>query len=366
VSRAQDIAAIVRRVADPTDRSNRLLVTGIGAVALAMSLASLNDLLRSYPRGVDLDIALDAAKRWLAGGQPYLAGDFSTGSSNPPFLYPPYALVLFAPLTAIARLPLQAIWFVLGVTLAFAAVRRLGISRWLIPLTLVWPPFAEALAGGNVQIGIFTAFVFLFFGSPPSGPREGGTDQGQAGQPLWRGLLGRGLLGAVTAFLKVSQPHVIVHLIRREPRAAVVAVVAILALALMTLPVTGSAAWQAWIAQLQRAADPAWAIGGSSVARLLPRPFDTAFLAACLVAVLALPPARAAEWVGVLLVLGSPGLRTYYFLFLLPAMLRMRREVALGAAFFLATYTQQGWWLGIALVTGALALSTIQGRSRPA
>lgn len=347
----------IRRVTDPGDRANRVLVGSLGALALAMSLVSLRDLLEQYPRGIDLRIPLQAAERWLEGGRPYLGEAFLPGSEIPPFLYPPYALVLFAPLTNIPETTVQILWFMVSVAVSVAACRRLGIPSGLIPLVLLWPPFTEAFVGGNIQTAIFAAFVFLLVDReltaserdvvPPAGPRR---------------TLGRGLLAAATSFLKVSQPHAIAYLIRREPVVAVVAVGAILLLAVATLPMTGLALWSAWLDQLARASDPAWTIGGSSVAKLLPAGLSTAFIVGCLVAALLVPRRMAAEWVGVLLVLGSPGLRTYYLLFLIPAMLRIRREVALVAAFCLATYTQQGWWLGIAIVVISLIATSIYKR----
>lgn len=311
---------------------------------MAMSVVSLFDLLRFYPRGIDLVIPLDAAQRWLAGGQPYLAEAFVRGAAVPPFLYPPYSLVLLAPLTAIPRMPLEVIWFVASVGVSAAACRRLNIAWWTLPLILLWPPFTEAFVGANVQTAIFAAFVFALV--EPNGS--------QTRRPLRRGLL-----AAATAFLKVSQPHVVINLVRRNQAAAVVAIGAIVILAAATLPLTGTGIWAAWFEQLGRASDPAWTIGGSSVGKLLPAPFDTMFVVGSAGAALFVPRRQAAEWVGVLLVIGSPGLRTYYMLFLLPAMLGIRREIALIAAFCLATYTQQGWWLGIAIVVAALATQTI-------
>ena len=41
-------------------------------------------------------------------------------------------------------------------------------------------------------------------------------------------------------------------------------------------------------------------------------------------------------------------------LFLLPAMLRIRREFAILAALLTATATAEGWWLGIAIVVGTM------------
>jgi len=350
-------AGVVRRLTDPTDRVNRVLVGALSAVVVAMSVVSLRDLLQVYPRGIDLQIPLQAAERWLAGGRPYLGEAFLPGAEVPPFLYPPYALVLFAPLTGIAETTVEILWFVASVALSFAACRRLGFPWWLIPLVLLWPPFTEAFVGGNIQTAIFAAFVFLLVELDRSSSERDVVPPAGAVRTV-----GRGLIGAVTAFLKVSQPHAIVYLIRREPVVAVVAVGAIVLLAVATLPLTGIALWSAWLDQLARASDPGWTIGGSSVAKLLPAGLSTAFIAGCLAAALIVPRRMAAEWIGVLLVLGSPGLRTYYLLFLIPAMLRIRREIALVAAFCLATYTQEGWWLGIAIVVGALAVTTIYER----
>jgi hypothetical protein len=341
---------VIRRVLSPGEPSNRLLRIGLGVLALVGSLAALGDLVSGYPWGADLEIPLRAAGRWLAGGRAYVPEAFANGSGyDLPFLYPPYALPLFAPLTAVARQPLQAAWFAAGLTVAVATCRWLGVQPRWIPLMLVWPPFAEGLISGNFQIATFAAFVFLL-----NGAGRGGVGPVPS-RP--RSLLARGLLGAATVFLKVSQPHVVVHLSRWDRRAAIVAMVAIASLVVATLPLTGTAIWMDWIDQIRRAADPGWMMGGPSLARLLPSPLGTLIVLACLAAVLAIPRAHAAAWVGVLLVLGAPSLHTYYLLFLLPAMLRIRREIALVAALLVTTYTEPGWWLAIAIVAGALALS---------
>ena len=355
-------AAVIRRITDSADRANRALVGALGFAAVAMSVVSLRDLLERYPRGIDLQIPLQAAERWLNGGRPYLGEAFLPGSEIPPFLYPPYALVLFAPLTGIAETTVQILWFMVSVAVSLAACRRLGIALWVIPFVLLWPPFTEAFIGGNIQTAIFAAFVFLLVERDPSARDSPASERDVVPPGGLRRTLGGGLLAAATSFLKVSQAHAIVYLIRREPIVAVVAVGAIVLLAVATLPVTGLGLWSAWLDQLARASDPAWTIGGSSVAKLLPAPLGTAFIVGCLAVALLAPRRMAAEWVGVLLVLGSPGLRTYYLLFLIPAMLRIRREIALVAAFCLATYTQEGWWLGIAIVVSALAVTTIYER----
>jgi len=57
----------------------------------------------------------------------------------------------------------------------------------------------------------------------------------------------------------------------------------------------------------------------------------------------------------------APNMHDYQALFLLPAMLRIRREFALMAAFLTATATVQGWWLSIAIV----AVTMLLGRRWP-
>jgi hypothetical protein len=47
----------------------------------------------------------------------------------------------------------------------------------------------------------------------------------------------------------------------------------------------------------------------------------------------------------------------YGLLLTIPAMLEIRREIALLAVILVATYTAEGMWLGIALVTGANLLA---------
>ena len=365
-------ASVLRRVLTTGTPSNRLLRIGLGLVALLVCLGALADLVRGYPRGADLEIALRAAERWMAGGQPYVAEAFSQGPGyDLPFLYPPYALPLFAPLTVIDRGLLHPLWFVAGVAIAYATCRRLGIRRQWIPAVLVWPPFAEALISGNIQTAIFAAFVALLVGR--AGSAIGRADAAEAGDATDvvapaedpaaarpRTAVGRGLLITITTFLKVSQPHVLVHLVRRERRAVLVAIAVIVLLALATLPVTGTTLWLDWIAQLRRAADPGWALGGPSLSNSLPAPLGILVVIGCLGAVVAVPRASAAVWVGVLLVVGATSLHTYYLLFLLPAMLRIRLEIALIGALMVATYTEIGWWIAIVLVVGTLVASRWQ------
>ena len=84
----------------------------------------------------------------------------------------------------------------------------------------------------------------------------------------------------------------------------------------------------------------------------------------CVVAVWFVPRERAGAWIGVLSVVGSLSLHIFGLLFLVPAMLFIRREAALMAAIFIATYSYEGAWTGILIVTAALAIQEWDLRRR--
>jgi hypothetical protein len=107
------------------------------------------------------------------------------------------------------------------------------------------------------------------------------------------------------------------------------------------------------VAQLRLAADPTWDLGGFALPRFLPSGLGLLIAAACLVAVWLAPRRNTGAWVGLLSVVGSLSLHIFGLLFLVPAMLVIRREVALVAAICIATYSYQGAWAGIALVGAA-------------
>jgi hypothetical protein len=71
--------------------------------------------------------------------------------------------------------------------------------------------------------------------------------------------------------------------------------------------------------------------------------------------VLFVPTRRLGAAAGLLLVLGAPSLRSYGALFLLPAMLAVRRDVALVAVILIGTGVMLGLWAGILLVAIAFA-----------
>ncbi len=352
---------------------NRLFRAFLWALAGGISLVGVRDLLAGYPPFVDIEIPLRAAERWLAGGAPYLASAFRAPPGyDLPFLYPPCTLPLVAPLTIIPREVAWAGWLAVCLGAALLTVRRLGIPWPVAPLVLLWPPFAEAILGGNVQLVLVAGFAFLLFGRPSRPWQPLARDPADNGRPA----VADGILGTAIPAFKLTQPHAWVALLRRRPGAALAG----LAVAggggpaaqprggpaprrggggprrwgaAPTLPLVGPDAWLAWVEQLRRAADPSWPLAGASLAAGLPAlglliAGGTALL--CLV----VPVARLGAWAGILTVVGAPSLRIFGVLFALPAMLTVRREIALLAAAMIATYTLQGLWGGLFLVLGTL------------
>ena len=93
---------------------------------------------------------------------------------------------------------------------------------------------------------------------------------------------------------------------------------------------------------------------GPSLLSYLPSTVVAVLTAASLVAALWIRGPDTGAWIGLLMLVIAPNMHDFQALFLLPAMLRIRREFALVAAFLIATATAQGWWLGIAIVVAGM------------
>jgi len=324
-------------------RPDRLVRFGLWIIASCAVAFAWAWNLSSYTVGVDLEIPLRAAERWVAGGQPYLGSAFTNlGGATQPFMYPPYALPILAPLTLLPRAAVLVPWLGLLLAVAFATCRRLGVPvRW-IPAVLVWPPFAEPLIGGNVQVLLFAAFVALYWS--PSGPGVC-RDVADAGEPDWR----IGLKAGAIMFLKVGQFQPWLHVGRWRWKAAMFALAMLGGAALVTLPLVGLDTWREWLEQLVRATNRDWRLGGFALSRMLPEIGLAVSAMACL-GVLFVRTRDAGRTVGILTVIGAPSLYMFGLLFLLPALLHMRREISLVAASLVATYTYAGAWAAIVLV----------------
>jgi hypothetical protein len=333
---------------------NRLLRAFLWVGAAGISLVGVRDLLAGYPPFVDIEIPLRAAERWLAGGEPYLAAAFlAPPGYELPFLYPPFVLPFLAPFTLLPRELVWVAWAAVCAAAALLTVRRLGAPFPVAPLLLLWPPFAEAILGGNVQVVLVAGFALLFFGSPDRPWRPAPRDPAIADRPA----VVDGVLGAAIPALKLSQPHAWVALLRRRPRAAFAGLAVVAGIALATLPLVGPDLWVAWAEQLRRAADPAWSLAGASLTAGLPALAGLGLAAVTALLCLVVPLARLGAWTGILTVVGAPSLRIFGVLFALPAMLTIRREIALSAAALIASYTLQGLWLGLFLVLGTLLIA---------
>ena len=330
---------------------NRLFRAFLWVAVAGVSLVGVRDLLAGYPPFVDIEIPLRAAERWLSGGEPYLASSFlAPPGYELPFLYPPLVLPFVAPLTLLPRELVWAGWLAVCTGAALFTVRRLGVPWPVAPLVLLWPPFTEAILGGNIQLLLVGAFVALWFGRPARPWALATRDPALANRPA----VVDGVLGAAMPAFKISQPHAWVALLRQRPRAALAGLGFFAMLAVAALPLVGVGTWVAWVEQLRRAADPAWPIAGASLTAGLPAIVGLVVAAATALACLVVPLARLGSWTGLLTVVGSPSLRIFGVLFALPAMLTIRREAALIAAALIASYTLEGLWVGLAVVLGTL------------
>jgi hypothetical protein len=290
------------------------------------------------------------------GGEPYLAAAFAEPpGATMPFLYPPFVLPLVAPLL---RLPIEwvlATWVGICFGAAMWTLGRLRVPlRWM-PAFLVWTPFLEGIVSGNVVMIAFAAFAALFFARTASPADLHPIDRDPT--DVRNAALPEGLKAATVVAVKVYQVHAVLYLLLRRPRAALIGLASLGLLVAATLPFTGIAIYGDWLRQLGRAADPTWVYAGTGLRDYLPAELAVAVTAGSVVALWWVPRHSAGMWVGILTVVGTLSLHTYGLLFLVPAMLRLRREVSLVAAMFIASLNGAGIVLGAAIVVVGAAVS---------
>jgi len=80
--------------------------------------------------------------------------------------------ILLAPIAALPRDVVTGLWLLLCYLCAIWTCRRLTIPWLAIAFLLAWPPFAEGLLTGNVQILGFAAFVALLYERADGGLRQ--------------------------------------------------------------------------------------------------------------------------------------------------------------------------------------------------
>ena len=341
------------RLVDQRGIANKRLTIALAIVVGGLAVVGIPDLRAAFPLGIDLEIPLRAATHWLSGAPVYPPSAMLVESGpDLPYLYPPFLLPLLSPLTSLPRPPLIDVWLILCLLTAVWTCRRLGIPWIAVPCLLAWPPFAEGLLVGNVQILLFAAFVAVFYE-----PGEGAPEQRDLRSRPGHDLL-NGILAALVGALKITQALPTLYLARRRIRAAVLGVAAIGALALVTLPLTGVQIYWDWLAQLQRAADPAWTIGGVAVGHRLGIP-DVIPIALGIVLALVVRGRDSAAWLGIALIIATPSVHGYTFLFMLPAMLTIRRDLAIPiGVLFLGVYHGYAWWMAFMFVVYLLVASS--------
>ena len=299
------------RLFDQRGVANRRLVIVLGILAGAACLIGLPLLLATFPAGTDFEIPMRAASRWAGGGDAYPASAVLGTGADLPYLYPPYLLPFLVPLTWLPRAPLTGLWLIACCLGAVWTCRRLGIPWLAVPFVLAWPPFAEGLITGNVQILCFAAYVGWLY--DPAAPTLKQADLLPARDAR------NGLLAAAVGVLKVGQLPTVLYLARRRRRAFVIAVGALATLTIVTLPLTGLTIYRDWLAQIQRALDQ-YSLGG-----LFGLP-EVLFMALGALMAIAVRGPKSAAWLGIALVIGSATVHGYNILFLLPGLLLIRRD----------------------------------------
>jgi hypothetical protein len=330
---------------------NRRLVAVLGLALGILAILGLPELLAAFVWGNDIEIPLRAAQRWSSGGLPYPPSAMQVYSGGDlPFLYPPFLLPLLGPLSHLPHDLVSGAWMSFTAAVAAWTARRLALPWVAVPFVLAWPPFAEGIITGNVQILHFAAFVALLYVPGVVAPIQK------------RLLPGRDLVNGVEAlgvgFLKVTQLMPVLYLARRRFRAAVVSAVVLVAIVAVTLPFTGLSIYADWLAQLQRADSPSWPGAGIPLSRLggIPELLLTAIGVAM---ILAARGRDAAAWMGIAMIIAAPSMHGYGFLFLLPGLLTLRRDLAIPiAALFLGNYHGYAWWMAAMIVTWMLVASS--------
>ena len=335
---------------DQAGTGNRRLVLLLLLIVGALAIIGLPELFAAFPLGNDVEIPLRAAERWSSGGQPYPAAAMAVlRGADLPFLYPPFLLPLIAPFSHLDHGAVSSVWIALTIAAAVWACRRLGMPWIAVPFAMAWPPFAEGIICGNVQVMHFAAFVALLYLPGAVAPVQRALLPG--------GDLRNGALALAVGVLKVTQLLPVLYLVRRRFRAAVVSGLVLAAIVLVMLPITGIGVYFDWLAQLSRANDPSWLPGGIPLAKMIG--VSNMILVVVGVAMALLVRGRdSAAWLGIALIVAAPSMHGYGMLFLLPGLMTLRRDVAIPlAALFLGNYHGYAWWLCVLMVAYLLIAS---------
>jgi hypothetical protein len=337
----------------PGTRLTTLLRLVLAAFAAATFVTSAILVLTRFPVGLDTIIPLNAAERWLDGGMIYVADGFANPELLPPFLYPPFVVPLLAPLTVLPEIVVR--WAVVGVLFGLAVVtcRRLAIPWIFVPFVLLWTPILGGVWAGNFAIAMFAAFIAAFWRTPKRHtlapePRELDGAEPPDGRIGW--------LAATVAGVKLAQAQPWLAIAQRSRRAALLGALPWVVLVVVTLPLVGISAYEGWLAQLVRASDPTWEAMGPSLLQVIPGGLFAVLTILSFAIAIILRGRDTGVWLGLLMVVVAPNMHVHSALFMLPALLRIRREFALLGAMLTGSLTDVGFWFGIILVIGVMLL----------
>jgi hypothetical protein len=218
---------------------------------------------------------------------------------------------------------------------------------------ILWAPMLGGVWGGNVAILMFAAYVAAFWNQPAGHHLEPEPRDLDGSEPPGARVA---LLAAGVGGLKVSQAQAWIAIFGRAPIAALRGAIPWVLLVLITLPLVGVDLYVAWVQQLARASDPTWESMGPSLLRYMPSPLFGALTLGSFLIALRLRGRDTGVWLGIFMLLVTPNMHNHSALFLIPALLRIRREFALVSALLLGSYTDEGWWLGIIVAVGVMLL----------
>jgi hypothetical protein len=268
-------------------------------------------------------------------------------------------LPYLAPFTMLPRGLMLAIGVGLNALAAVSICRSLAAPRLMWPFVLCWPPVIEGVWVANIQVVLVALFLWIFWGGEPHGPWRPRLRMSGRGA---RESSAHGVGAAVIAAIKVSQVHPWLLVLRERPAAAIRGAAVVGLFVLGTLPLTGPDLYRSWLYQLTLASDSGWVAAGSPISSIIGGAPAIALTALTVPIALLLPRyvgALSPVWIGLLVIVAAPNIHPYYFLFMCPAMLLVRREIALVAAVLIASYWPGTEWISFAIVAGSLALGHI-------
>ena len=128
----------------------------IGAFAVAQFAAEWYGIWGTHYLGYDYGHYLDAVRRWLSTGSPYLPGEVAgpyAAYAPEAFLHPPVALLFFAPFLVVPAV----LWWAIPIAIVVGSIAAWRPAFWTWPimmLCLAQPQTPAAIIVGNTDIWV--------------------------------------------------------------------------------------------------------------------------------------------------------------------------------------------------------------------